>query len=216
MSKKEAAKRYVFAIIGVFFGGIGVAFTKQGEIGVSQLSSVANVLSIRFEFLSLGYWLLIWNLALILLQVVILRRKFQPYQLLQIPLSLAFGLFTDFGVYISNGIPVDTYAMKLVMLFVGMLIMCFGIAISVVADVIMNAGEAAVKAIADTSHKAFGNIKVIFDICCVAMAVVLSLVLCHGIEGVREGTIITAVFSGFIIKFFQKHMEKPFEKFFKA
>ena len=45
MSKKETAKRYVLFIISLFFSALGVAFTKHGELGVSPISSVANVLS---------------------------------------------------------------------------------------------------------------------------------------------------------------------------
>ena len=45
MSKKETAKRYVLFIISLFFSALGVAFTKHGELGVSPISSVANVMS---------------------------------------------------------------------------------------------------------------------------------------------------------------------------
>ena len=43
MSKREVFKRYLLFIVGLFFSGIGVAFTKHGELGVSPISSVANV-----------------------------------------------------------------------------------------------------------------------------------------------------------------------------
>lgn len=44
MSKHELTKRYILFIIGLFFSGLGVAFTKHGELGVSPLSSIANVI----------------------------------------------------------------------------------------------------------------------------------------------------------------------------
>lgn len=46
------------------FSALGVAFTKHGELGVSPISSIANIMSYRFPFLSLGTWLIIWNCAL--------------------------------------------------------------------------------------------------------------------------------------------------------
>ena len=76
--------------------------TKKGELGVSPISSVANVMSIRLPQLSLGYWLIIWNCVLILGQILLLRRKFQWIQLLQVPLSFLFGWFTDFGVWLIS------------------------------------------------------------------------------------------------------------------
>lgn len=36
------------------------------DVGVSPISSVANIISIRFPVLSFGTWLLIWNCVLIL------------------------------------------------------------------------------------------------------------------------------------------------------
>lgn len=84
MSKKELFKRYILFIISLFFSALGVAFTKHGELGVSPISSVANVLSVKFPALSMGTWLIIWNCVLIVGQIIILREKFQLVQLLQV------------------------------------------------------------------------------------------------------------------------------------
>ena len=72
MPPQEPAKRYVLFVISLFFSALGVAVTKRGELGVSPISSVANVLSIKFDLLSLGNWLIIWNAALILGQILLL------------------------------------------------------------------------------------------------------------------------------------------------
>ena len=61
MDKKEIAKRYGLLVIGLFFAALGVALTKRGELGVSPISSVANVLSYQFTDLTLGSWLILWN-----------------------------------------------------------------------------------------------------------------------------------------------------------
>ena len=53
------------------------------------------------------------------------------------------------------------------------IILGFGISLSVTANVILNSGEAFVKAISDTTHKEFGNVKIAFDVTCVILAVVL-------------------------------------------
>ena len=63
---KDTIQRYALFVIGLFFSALGVAITKKGELGVSPISSAANVMSIRFPQLSLGYWLIIWNCVLIL------------------------------------------------------------------------------------------------------------------------------------------------------
>lgn len=64
MDKKELVKRYALFIVSLFFAAMGVAVTKRGELGVSPISSVANVLSCKESAVSLGTWLIIWNCAL--------------------------------------------------------------------------------------------------------------------------------------------------------
>ncbi len=214
MNKNELIKRYILFIISLFFSAIGVAFTKHGELGVSPISSVANVMSCKFTDMSLGTWLVIWNCILILGQIVILRRKFQLVQLLQIPLSFLFGWFTDLGMKFVSIIPANIYPVRLALVFIGIIILGFGISLSVIADVIMNSGEAFVKAIAGTINKNFGNIKIAFDIICVVLSIILSLIFFDmKIIGTREGTIISAFLTGIVVKFFANLFKKPLDTF---
>ena len=210
MSKKETAKRYVLFVISLFFSALGVAFTKHGELGVSPISSVANVMSYKLDFFTLGVWLIIWNCVLILGQILILRKKFQPIQLLQIPLSFLFGYFTDFGLWLVGFIPAENYIVRLIMVVVGIVILGFGVSLSVSANVIMNSGEAFVKAISDTTNKNFGNVKIAFDVSCVVLALILSLLFFDfTIVGTREGTVISALCTGLTVKLFQKLTDEP-------
>ena len=78
---------------------------------------------------------------------------------------------------------------------------------------IMNSGEAFVKALADSTHKEFGNLKIVFDISCVLVAVILSLLFFDfTIQGTREGTVIAALLTGFVVKFFTRLLAKPVER----
>lgn len=216
MSKKETVKRYILMVIGLFFIALGIAFTKSAELGVTTISSVPNVLSIRFTAITLGNWLIIWNSLFVLIQIAILRKKFRPVQFIQIPLSFLLGYFTDFNVLLTNLIPDENYAMKLLMVAVGVIVLGFGISISVISDAVMNPGEAIVKVLADVSGKSFASVKIVFDISCVALAVMLSLLLFDfSIVGVREGTLIAALTTGFAIKFFNKLLTKPLNRILK-
>lgn len=217
MSKKELIKRYILFIIGLFFAGIGVAFTKHGELGVSPISSVANVMSLKFDFFTIGSWLIIWNCVLILGQIILLRKEFKLYQLLQIPLSFLFGYFTDFGMWIVSFIPANSYFVRLLMLFIGIAVLAFGISLSVIANVIMNSGEAIVKVISDKTGFEFGNVKVVFDISCVIVSIILSLIFFDmKIVGTREGTILSAVLTGFVVKFFTRLLKERLSKLLEA
>lgn len=212
-SVKETVKRYVLFVFCLFFIGIGVALTKHGGLGVSPISSVANVVSIKFDFLSFGTWLIISNCVLLLGQIILLRRNFKPFQLLQIPLSFLFGYFTDFGLWLVSDIPNDKYVVQLLLVMCGIVVLGFGITLGVIADVILNSGEAFVKALADVTKKDFGNTKIVFDISWVLLSVVLSLVFFDGkLVGTREGTVISAVLVGVTVKLFRSLLQKPLTK----
>lgn len=210
---RDIIQRYLLFIIGLFFSAMGVAITKKGELGVSPISSVANVMSIRLPQLSLGYWLIIWNCALILGQILLLRQKFQWIQLLQVPLSFLFGWFTDFGVWLISFFTPTKYWMQICLVIAGTIVLGFGISLAVIANVILNSGEAFVKALSDTIHKEFGNVNVFFDVSCVGIAVLLSFLFFHKLVGTREGTIFAALCTGFVVKFFNRLLKKPLETF---
>ena len=109
MQTKEVIKRYITFIIGLFFIGMGIAFTRHAELGVSPISSVANILSYKFAFFSIGNWLIITNTIFIITQVIILKSRFELYQLLQLPISVLSGFFTDICLKLISGIPNDIY-----------------------------------------------------------------------------------------------------------
>lgn len=212
-TKKEIIKRYILFIISLFFCGLGVAFTKHAELGVSPISSIANVVSIKFDFISFGTWLIVSNCVLLLGQIILLRRNFKPIQLLQIPLSFVFGYCTDFGLWLIDGIPNENYIVRLLLVLAGIIFIGFGIALGVIADVILNSGEGFVKALADVTKKDFGNVKIVFDTSWVLMSVVLSLIFFDGkLLGTREGTIISALLVGVAVKFFRPILQKPLTK----
>ena len=212
MKKKELLKRYALCVVSLFVMGFGVALTRHGELGVSPVSSVGNVLALRYTQLSFGTWLIITNMLFFFGQIALLRRRFPRMQWLQVPLTFMFGYFTDFGAWLSSMIPNDHYVMKIVIVFVGAAIVGLSVALGVIANVIMNSGEAFIKTLADISGKNFGNVKIMFDCSWVLLSVLLSLVFFDGqVVGTREGTIIAAIFVGTSVKWFQPRLRGPLE-----
>lgn len=84
---------------------------------------------------------------------------------------------------------------------------------SSIANVILNSGEAFVKAVSDTTYISFSNMKIIFDVACVVISVLLSFVFFQfKIVGTREGTIISALCTGMVVKFFTKWLAVPLNR----
>ena len=210
MTKSEILKRYILFVIGLFFIAMGVAFTKHAELGVSPISSVANILSYKFTFMSMGSWLTFTNCLMIAGQILLLRKNFKLIQLLQLPLSFLFGYFTDICLSVISQINTAAYTTQIMLVLVGVAVLAFGISLTVIANVIMNSGEAFVKALADVMGKGFGDVKTAFDVSWVGLSIILSLIFFDfKIVGTREGTIISAVCTGFVVKFFNGFLAQP-------
>lgn len=209
MKKNELIKRFGLFILGLFIMSIGIAMTKFAELGVTPISSIPNIFSIKTTKISLGTFLIIWNILLIVGQILILRSDFKLYQLIQVPISFLFGYFTDLALKFLSNFTLDSYIESLITLVLGILVLSFGVSLTVVADVILNSGEAFVKAISDKRDLNFGRVKVGFDTFCVIIAVVLSLVFFGSIEGTREGTILSALLTGFIVNIMLKFIKDP-------
>lgn len=212
MKKKELILRYIVDIFGVFLIGIGIAFAKRADLGISPISSVPNVLSIKFPFFTVGTWLTLWNCFFVIVQLIILRKKFKPIQFIQLPISFLLGIFTDFGVMLVSSIPASSYPIRLLLVVISVSILSFGISLTVVANTVMNVGEAMVDVVAKLVGKPFGSVKLVFDLCCVTLSVCMSLLFFNfQLVGVREGTLIAACFTGIAVKWLTKRIKNPID-----
>ena len=183
---------------------LGIALMVKAKLGTSPISSLPYIFSLRFTAISLGGFTILWNLLLILGQAVVLRRKFRWYQLIQIPLTLVFGAFVDLAKELLGFLNPENYLFQAAVLLFGCLVLAFGVSFTVLAGVVMNSGEAFVAAVAKQTGKDFGLVKVFFDSSLVLLSAGLSFAFFGMVAGVREGTVIAALLSGFIIRIFNR------------
>jgi uncharacterized protein len=206
MSNAELIKRYSFFIIGLFFSALGITLITKAGTGTSPISSVPYVLCFIFP-LTFGQFTFIVNMLMIIGQIFILKNNFQKVQLLQVPMTIIFGFSIDFTMFLFNFVHPDFYLLKIIILLSGAIILGIGIAMQVRANVIILPGEGLVKAISTVFRKEFGTVKTLFDISLVCISIMLSLCSLARIAGLREGTIISALIVGSLVRFFLKRFE---------
>ncbi|MCC8140605.1 MAG: DUF6198 family protein [Lachnospiraceae bacterium] len=206
-------KRYLFLIVGLFIMAFGVAFSIKAGLGTSPISSVPYVLS-EATPLTVGNITILMHCIFVLLQILILRRKFQPVQLLQLAVAVIFGYMTDFAVWVLSPLTCSGYAMQWVFCLIGIALVATGVSFEVTAHVVTLAGEGLVLAICQVAPVKFGTMKVSFDVSLVVIACILSFVFLHGLYGVREGTVMAAIFVGTISRQINKPLGKLGEKIF--
>ena len=183
-----------------------------GGLGTSPISSLPYVVS-RFTPLTVGTATIAMHVTLILLQILLLRRRYQLIQLLQLPVALLFGVLTDTAVSALQGIVPGSYPAQWGLCLVGILLVGIGVSMEVTANVVVLAGEGVVLAVCQAFPVKFAAAKVGFDVTLVLVASLLSFLFLGHLEGVREGTAAAAVCVGMVVRQVNRPMARFAEKY---
>ena len=205
MSKKETAKRYIILFFGMLFISFGIAVITKANLGTSPISSIPYSLSLILPFCTMGNWTIIFNLLLMIVEIILLKGKVGKMEILvQIGLTFVFGYCIDFFMFILTHFNPMLYIVQVISLVIGCAILAFGAYLQVIADVAMLPGDAFVRAIVKVTTKEFGTVRVISDSTMTITAAVLCFVFLHKLAGVREGTIIASLIVGNIVKIYSR------------
>lgn len=194
-------KRICSFTVGLFIMALGVAFSIISTLGTTPISSISYSLALITN-INIGITTFVFNAALIIIQMLILRSKFKKKRLLQFINCILFGYFTDLTLYLVSFIPFDgSLVVSILFLAISIFLIAFGIFIYMPANIAPLPGEGCVEAIAIVTEWRFSTIKIAFD----ASMVIISLVMCGlwytSIFGaVNIGTILSAFLVGFTLR----------------
>ena len=161
MTKAELTKRYIVFFLSLWINGFGVSLVTIAALGTTPISSAWYEISLHTP-LTFGMVTMLGNLILITSQYFMLQDKKDKKALWglfsQIPATLLFSVSIDVNMFILQSLIPDLhfYLYRFALLIIGSLILSFGVALEVKADVALVAGEAFVKAVCVFLHKEFG------------------------------------------------------------
>ena len=187
-------KHWLLLCVGLLVMAFGVAFSIKG-LGTSPISSLPYVIS-RITPLTVGTATIAMHVTLILLQILLLRRRYQLMQLLQLPVALLFGMLTDAAVNALQGIVPGSYPAQWGLCLVGIALVGIGVSMEVTANVVVLAGEGMVLAVCQVFPVKFAAGKVGFDVTLVLLAMPISGSIGHGIGLAMISYTVIKVFSG--------------------
>lgn len=199
MKEEHLVKRWLVLTSGLFIMAFGIAFSIKAGLGTSPISSLPYVVSLLVP-VSVGTATMIMHLVFIALQILLLRKDFKLFQLLQLPVALLFGVLTDIAVWAVQFIQVESYMQQWIFCILGIILVGIGVSFEVAAEVVTLAGEGLILAICTAYKTPFHKTKIAFDSSLVASAVILSLLFTSSLQGVREGTVAAAIFVGIVAK----------------
>lgn len=195
--------RILLYTLGLLFLAFSVAFAINSDLGISPVNSLPYAISL-VSGAKLSTCVICVFGFYILLQIVLLRRDFKWYNIFQIAFSTLFGYFTDFAKWVLGDFCIPTYAGRLGMLFISIILISIGISLYVDTKLIPMPSEGLTMAFSGSLHIKFHNMKIIQDCVTVALSVALSLLFLHKLAGVREGTVLSALLVGKCIALMQK------------
>lgn len=207
------AGRYLMLCVGLAIMAFGVAFSIKAGLGTSPISSLPYVLNCLTP-LTVGTATILMHIVLILLQILLLRRRYEPIQLMQLPVALIFGVLTDFSVWVLGDLAPRTYLQQWGLCVIGILLVGVGVSMEVTANVVTLAGEGMVLAVCKVFPVKFANGKVGFDVTLVLLSCLLSVCFLHRLEGVREGTVAAALLVGMTARQVNKPMKRLADRLF--
>ena len=228
--------RLLTYLAGLAIIAVGINLSKLSHLGISPVSSIPGVLSAKFPAASLGSMVIVVYCLLVVAQLIVLRKKFRAKNILGVPVAIVFGLLVDFvgispfkitlagfpigidGQFngLMQNIPAPTsYPMQLCCLLISILVIGIGVFVYLKPKLVPMPAEGLAAAIAEIRNRPFGNCKTLVDVSMITIALLLQIVLLGGFASftapnvvVREGTILSAVCVGQVVKLLNRIFTK--------
>lgn len=186
--------RFAIYFAGIVMVSLGIVLCKKCNMGISPVSSVPFVLEYIMP-LSFGTLTMLFHFINVALQMAVAKKIFEVRFLLQIPVALLMGVVIDFFQKLIN-FDAEFLAYQLLSLALSVFFTAFGMVCMILANFVQNPPDGFVRQISQKMGKELGEIKIIYDILCAAVSVVISLVFLGNIKGMGVATLISAVFVG--------------------
>lgn len=201
--------------IGLFIMTIGISLSVKSDLGVSPVSSIPYTITCVWG-IEMGKATILFHCALVVIQIIILRRSFKIKNLLQVAVGIVFGYFTTFCNYCVSFLPsTDNLIIRLIMTLASAVLVALGIFLYVPADIMPLAGEGTMQAVSDITGVEFSKVKIAFDVTMVAISLTVCLIAIHSMGSVGAGTIISSLLVGLILGFITKLLGKYRDRLLK-
>lgn len=199
--------RYWIYLLSLFIISLGASLSIKANLGTSPLICLPYVSSLITK-LTVGEVMFVFTLIFIIIQVALLRGDFEKRQYLQLVIGTIFSFFVDFSLMLVDFINPVGYVSQMALLLFSCLVVAFGVLLEIQTEIVYLPADGVIVAISKVLKKEFSTVKPFVDSSMVIIATVLSVVFLGYLAGVREGTIISAIIIGPIVRLLKTHLDK--------
>jgi len=161
--------QHVLLLVSLCVMTLGVAVCVRSMLGSSVISTLPYVFEtagkqgLGVPKLTIGQYTYIMNAVLVLGQIIVLRKKFEPVQLFQLLVGFVFGSLIDLNMLLTTWlVPVDLWQ-KIVSQVLGCTILGIGIALEVRCGSVTMPGEGFPVAVSQVTGVEFPKVKICVD-----------------------------------------------------
>ncbi|MCD8111005.1 MAG: hypothetical protein LUE14_13110 [Clostridiales bacterium] len=214
LEEENFKRRLVMCLLGVVICGISVGFFKRAAFGLDPFQSFMAGLNTAVP-ISFGMLFTIACIILLLFALIADRHYIGLATLINLFLA---GYIIDFSQNLLFRLfPVLGMPGRIVFLIVGIVVMCLSGSLYITADLGVSVYDAVALIITQTWHKGqFRWVRILTDAVCVALG---GLLYCLAGGSLSElgaqigvGTVVTALFMGPLIDFFNRRVSQPILK----
>ena len=191
-------------MLGLAALALGATFLVRADFGVSVVVAPAYLLHLKlsqtWSFVTFGVAEYMVQGFLLLLLMGIVRRFHWSY-LFSFITALLYGRILDLFLTLTGGLVMDALWLRLLFFLLGLLFGAFGVSLILHTYVSPEVYELMLKELSAKFNWEVGKLKITYDLISCTAAVVMSFVffgLFH-FEGVKLGTIISALVNGILI-----------------
>ena len=159
--------------------------------------------------LTIGGYTNIMNVILVVAQILVLRRRFEPIQLFQLIIGFIFGCFLDINMWLTSYFSTyETLLPQITAQLAGATILGCAVAAEIRCGSVTMPGEGIQVAIAKVTGKPFPTVKIIVDTTLVILAVISGFYF-FGVwpwTVVGPGTLFAMFYVGYVVKLVNPHL----------
>ena len=206
--------QHLLLLLSMFLMTLGVALCVRSNLGSGVISSIPMSFSLAGEARLAPGWTIggytnIMNVLLVIAQVLVLRRRFEPIQLFQLVIGFVFGCLLDVNMWLTSHLSTyGTLPAQIIAQFIGATILGCAVAIEIRCGSVTMPGEGIQVAIACVTGRPFPSVKIMVDTTLVVLAVISGYCFFGSWPRtvVGPGTLFAMFYVGYVVKLVNPHL----------
>lgn len=207
--QKKWMLRIALYLVGIIVLALGITLNTKTNLGVSPIISMPYAVAQIFGY-ETGTAVFVAYLIFIVLQIVLLKGKFRPFQLLQVAASY---LTSAFITIFDRVLPVpEQMGSRLLVLALAIILTGIGAAVTVDVNIVPNPADGLARVLGERCGKNMGFGKNLFDFSALVISLTIGMIGAGRPVGIGSGTVVAMVCTGRVIALFNYFGKKKIEE----